>query len=433
MKKLVVLFSLVLCTLILNVFFIAAAFAENMTDSEEIASPRKSSSRIIAKFQAKSNFVEKLPDITDKERRDIILGQTARAFLGDQIESVSPDPLFFKEIDTEGPWFKGWYTRITGTDGTSIAVVGATQYLPEQELSAPYAMHIPGYVAVIVSDHGRTKIYETFPEKTILWSNRELVLDAPDSTAWESFLWHSENGFITNESIEISIPGKIELTATLGPRLPYNSTIQWLGPEGLVEFLPIVPLHWFVYTLGSQSTYRYTLLDEKNASVKGHGYAHQESNWGNVFPPAWIWSEGINSSNTRQFALSGGELSINGSLLTTWLVAYRSPVIQWQFRPTLPGTEYVASIDACSGSFSITAKDVLRKVVIEANAPLASFIDVSVPTEAGFAHGAEESFSANVTVNGYIKLPWLGYVPVDRYQFTGAALEFGADYMCGQD
>ncbi|MBM9514167.1 tocopherol cyclase family protein [Desulfogranum marinum] len=433
MKKLVVLFSLALGIFFLNLCFGAAIFAENMTDSQEISSPQKTSSHTLAKLQARSNFVEKFPDITDTERRDTILGQTARAFLGDQIESLSSDPLFFKEIDTEGPWFKGWYTRITGTDGTSIAVVGASQYLPGQKFTTPYEMHIPGYLAVIVSDHGRTKIYETFPKKTILWSNRELALDAPDSPAWESFLWHSENGFITNESIEIAIPGKIELTATLGARLPYNSNTQWLGPEGLVEFLPIVPLHWFVYTLGSNSTYHYTLLDEKSASVKGHGYAHQESNWGNVFPPAWIWSEGINSSNTRQLALSGGELSINGSLLTTWLVAYHSPVIQWQFRPTLPGTDYLANIDACSGKFAITAKDVLRKIVIEVNAPLASFIDVSVPTETGFTHGAKESFSANVTVNGYIKLPWLGYILIDRYQFTGAALEFGADYMCGQD
>ena len=430
MKQRVMLFNLALCIFFLNICFIQATFAENMTNSEKISSTKNVSSHTLSKFQNKSNFVEKLPDITNKDLRDTILGQTARKFLGDQIESLSPDPFFFKEIDTEGPWFKGWYTRITGTNDTSIAVVGATQYLPGQDLATPYEMHFPGYLAIIVSEHGRTKIYETFPQKTILWSNRELVLDDPTSTSWESFLWQSENGFITNESIEISIPGKIEVSATLGPRLPYNANIQWLGPEGLVEFLPIVPLHWFVYSLGSESTYSYTLLDESSTAVSGNGYAHQESNWGNIFPPAWIWSEGINSSNSRQFALSGGELSINGSPLTTWLVAYHSPLIQWQFRPTLPGTEYIATIDACSGSFSIIAKDVLRKLVIEANAPLDSFIDVSVPTDAGFRHGAEESFSAEVTVNGYIKLPWLGYVLVDRYQFTGAALEYGADYMC---
>jgi hypothetical protein len=112
------------------------------------------------------------------------------------------------------------------------------------------------------------------------------------------------------------------------------------------------------------------------------------------------------------------------------LLAYHSPRIQWQFRPTLPETEYITSIDACSGSFTIIAKDSFRKLEITAVASTDSFIDVSVPTGEGFISGAEESFSANVKVKAYIKLPWFGYVLVDRYQFKNAALEFGAGYMC---
>ena len=88
------------------------------------------------------------------------------------------------------------------------------------------------------------------------------MLEDPKSPYWEEFFWYSEeNGVITNEYIDVSIPGGIDVDASLGPRLPYNSTIPWLGPEGLVEFLPFVPLHWFVYSLGSDATYNYTLLD----------------------------------------------------------------------------------------------------------------------------------------------------------------------------
>ena len=172
------------------------------------------------------------------------------------------------------------------------------------------------------------------------------------------------------------------------------------------------------------------MLDEKGDTVSGSGFAHQESNWGVIFPPAWVWAEGINSDDSRQFSLSGGELMLGDTSLTTWFVAYRSPLIKWQFRPTLPGTEYITSIDSCAGSFSLIAKDSFRTLVITAHAPQESFLDVSVPTEDGFVPGAEESFSADVSVRGYIKWPWLGDILIESYQFYGAALEFGAGHMC---
>lgn len=278
-------------------------------------------------------------------------------------------------------------------------------------------------------------MYDAFPEQTVFWSNREMVLDDPSSTEWESFHWQGEgedgsSATITNESINVSIPGYIEVSSIIGERNPYNSLISWLGPEGLVEFLPFIPLHWFVYSLGSNSQYSFTLLDLENQEVSGTGFAHQETNWGSVFPPAWIWTEGINENNTRQFALSGGVLDLGDTTLTQWLVAYHSPYLKWQFRPTLPNTEYETEIDGCSGYFSITATDSLRKLVITAQAPTDSFVDVSVPTENGFQLKGQESFSTQVQVKGYIKFPFFGYILVDQYKFGGAALEFGADYAC---
>ncbi|MBU1058897.1 MAG: hypothetical protein KJ804_11325, partial [Proteobacteria bacterium] len=391
------------------------------------------SDQALSKFIARSNSPEKLPDITNKKLRDKILALTAQKLLADQGDAPESSDFFTNATDVEGPWFQGWYTRIIDPSGVSIAVIGATQYLPGTPI--PDNSYLPGYLAVIISDHGLTKVYESFPEKTAFWSNRNTVLEDPESSYWEEFFWYSEeNGVITdvitNEYIDVSIPGGIEVEASLGPRLPYNSTIPWLGPEGLVEFLPFVPLHWFVYSLGSDATYSYTLLDEGGDTVSGSGFAHQESNWGVIFPPAWVWAEGINSDNTRQFSLSGGELPLGDTSLTTWLVAYHSPRIQWQFRPTLPGTEYITSIDSCVGSFSMIAKDPFRTLVITAQAPQESFLDVSVPTENGFVTGAEESFSAEVNVRAYIKLPWLGDILIDRYQFSDAALEFGSGYLC---
>ena len=370
-----------------------------------------------------------LPDLVNRLLRERILKKTTRMLLSRAGESADPIATADRElIAGEGPWFQGWYTRITMEGGNgSIAVVGGTQYLPG--MTMPTKAFLPGYLAVIISDNGQTRIYEAFPEQTTFWSNRDQVLDDPQSPYWEEFLWEAkENGTISNERIDISIPGSVEVEATLGARLPWNHSVTWLGPEGLVEFLTFVPLHWFVTSLGSESTF--TFVEKNGTPVSGRGFAHQESNWGTLFPLAWVWAEGISPDNTRQFALSGGQLMLGDTLLTTWLVGYHSPIIQWQFRPTIPQTEYITSIDACAGSFSIVAKDSLRKLVITAEAPAYSFVDVSVSTEKGFQPVAGVSFSADVTVKGYLKFPWFGYVLVDRSFFSNAALEFGAGYKC---
>lgn len=425
--------AIVSCFLI--VCFSTITLAKKPSNQPDNTPENKAFNHAVSQLLARSNSAENLPDITNEKLRDKVLRKAAREFLGSQRETVESDVYFFSDTDAEGPWFRGWYTRLTGEDGSSIAVVGATQYLPGTSMSEDTPL--PGYLAVIVNDLEQTRIYETFPEETAFWTNRDLIFDDPNASVWEDFLWCvAEDGqctdnIITNKYVKVALP-EINLSATIGSRLPYNATIQWLGPEGMVEFLPFVPLHWFVYTLGSETTYEYEILDGGNVTVNGSGYAHQESNWGTTFPPAWVWSEGINQANTHQFALSGGELAFNGSSLTTWLVAYHSPRIQWQFRPTLPETEYITTVDSCPVndifSFSITAKDSIRKLVISAQASRDSFVEVSVPTEDGFLPGADESFSANVLVKAYIRLRWFGYILIDRAEFKNVALEFGADY-----
>lgn len=423
----------------------STTLGENLPHFAKTQPDNKAINAAISEFLKKSNNIENMPDITKKKIREKVLSEAARKFFSNQSEPLEADVYLFTDVDTEEPWFRGWYTRITDSgDGSSIAVIGATQYTqyrPSQTTDDDG--YLPGYLAIIVQEAGEEiKIYEEFPEKTEFETNRDFVLDDPGAIEWEKFYWRvveldEITDEITHEMVAVAVDDKIELTASLGPRLPYNSNIQWLGPEGMVEFLQIVPLHWFVYSLGSAADYTYSTYgtDGTEDVHSGTGYAHQESNWGSVFPPAWIWSEGINKSNTHQYALSGGELDLNGYTLTTWFAAYHSPRIQWQFRPTLPGTKYTTYINACTdkgtGSFTIIAEDAIRKLEINVEAEEDSFIEVSVPTVEGFSHGAKESFSATVEINAYIKLPWFDFL-IDDSTFYNAALEFGGEYLCEQ-
>lgn len=417
----------------------STTLAENLPHFAKTQPDSKAINAAISEYLKKSNNVENMPDITKKKIRDKVLSEAARKFFSNQSEPLDADVYLFTDVDTAEPWFRGWYTRITGVDGSSIAVIGATQYIPPQTIDDDG--YLPGYLASIVQEAGgEITIYEEFPERTAFWTNRDLVLDDPSSSLWEEFSWCVVEGGectdeITHEKVTVAVDNElgetIELNAFLGPRLPYNSNIQWLGPEGMVEFLQTVPLHWFVYSLGSSAEY-YTNGDDCTVDDPCFGYAHQESNWGSVFPPAWIWSEGIGPNNTHQYALSGGELDLNGNTLTTWLAAYHSPLIQWQFRPTLPGTQHTTNINACKGSFTIIFEDAIRKLEINVYAKNKnSFTDVYVPTAEGFDIGAEESFSATVTIKAYIKLPWFDIL-IDGVMFDNAALEFGGEYMCEQ-
>ena len=424
------------CFLVLGLA--SATLAEHLPQIAENESNNNVFKAAVSEFLRKSNNVENLPDIRNKKIRKKVLGEAARKFFSNQDEPIEANAYFFTDLDTEQPWFRGWYTRITGINGSSIAVIGATQYIPSQVTEDDY---LPGYLAIIVQELGQdVKIYEKFPEKTAFWTNRDLVLDDPASSLWEEFSWcvvedDECTDEITHEKVAVAAHNEVlgetlELNAILGPRLTYNSNIQWLGPEAMVEFLQTVPLHWFVYSLGSVAEYTYGADCAEDDPC--FGYAHQESNWGSVFPPAWIWSEGIISNNTHQYALSGGELNLGGHTLTTWLAAYHSPRIQWEFRPTLPGTIYTADINACTGDFTLIAEDAIRKLEIHVIAEdQESFIQVSVPTVEGFSYGAKESFSAEVTIKAYVKLPWFDCL-VDVSIFDNAALEFGGGYMCEQ-
>ena len=65
----------------------------------------------------------------------------------------------------------------------------------------------------------------------------------------------------------------------------YHFAIIGAGPEGWLTHLNILPLHWFVYSIGSKGTYSWT---ESNNSFSGQALAHQEKNWGKSFPPGWV-------------------------------------------------------------------------------------------------------------------------------------------------
>ena len=189
-------FGIAFIVCLLAILLSTTALAENEITPGQIPPGKGLSGHDLSKFIARSNSAEKRPEITNKNLWDKIL---APELLGDKGDAPGSNAFFTNSPDAEGPWFQGWYTRITDASGASIAVVGATQYLPGTPI--PDDFYLPGYLAVIICDYGLIKVYEAFPERTAFWNNRASVLEDPESPYWEEFFWHSkENGFITKET-----------------------------------------------------------------------------------------------------------------------------------------------------------------------------------------------------------------------------------------
>ncbi|CAG5115560.1 unnamed protein product [Candidula unifasciata] len=111
----------------------------------------------------------------------------------------------------------------------------------------------------------------------------------------------------------------------LGPHVLMGETAQPVpwgphgeGPESWLYKLPL-PFHWFVYSLRSTVTSFKYMNRETGQTVTGGTHqdqipvvAHWEKNWGNSFPKAWVWAEGVNPRSGVSYAFSAGLVSEMG-------------------------------------------------------------------------------------------------------------------------
>ncbi len=327
-----------------------------------------------------------------------------------------------------GPWFEGWYFRVSDVAGSrSVAVIVASS-LPSGATYTP-GEFLPGYINVLISegDGAPTRSFTVFPERTMALVDGGPVASNPVPFSPSNFQWIAEGfGTITQDSVDIAIPGVLDLHFQTENRLPFNIATPEVGPYGDIEVLPL-PLRWWVHSLGSDAAYQYTVEGAEGAETKsGVGYAHLEKNWGAGFPIGWVWTQGIDRDNEAQFSMSTAEVDFGLFIVNAWIAAYRSPVVSWNYAFFMPDTLFFTERDPCVGTFFFEITDPLRRLTFDAFAPPDTFGSVSTPSPDGFQpETGEESFSATVEVSAYE-----GGVMIDQRIFENAALEFGTGYVC---
>ena len=348
------------------------------------------------------------------------------------------------KLPEKGPWFEGWYMRITPVSGTERslgAIVGS--YLPENsDRIAAEEAGLAGYAALL--DGGpigsRLHSYEAFPTDVRHYLNRSEIVDRdPLPSNRASYRWKSMSvGEFTAENLEIRLKDDIWIKARWGDAVPWG--VRGFGPEGIVSLFRTFPLHWFVYSLGSPVEFEAQLPDPLNASqltkVAGRGFAHLEKNWGVSFPESYVWMQAQQVESGKTIALAGGRpFNIAGLKPEAWLIGYRSKLYNHNFGPQNVGTVFSSVVDACEGKFTLESSFLDRKLVVEAQARRDSFGGISIPKKSGFEpKGSEQSFQTQIFSRLYEVAPFGIGRGNDRLLeqtiFKTGALEFGGTFKC---
>lgn len=331
------------------------------------------------------------------------------------------DPMMPHPVELRGPWFEGWYYRLTDPEkNLSVAVIGTSAYQNGRV--------VPGYAAIILHLPGETKTrsYENLPPHTSNWVG---VKNGKNEFVWDS---HG-NGQLTSKEVQFKID-HVQVSMSVETRTAWGDFLN-SGPAGLAHHFSFLPLQWYVDNTAGKAKYKVTYQEGSELKeIEGRGFIHQEKNWGQVFPKAWMWVQSISPQGDASIALAGGDVDLYGLTINTFLVGYRSRDLNLNFNLANDiSTQFKKKVHPCDGSFELIAEDMSYRLHLKAKADPAGFTYVSIPTESGYMKdGGIESFQAVVDVEIFKKSRFSGVTPdnlIAKKSFPLSALEFGGTYM----
>ena len=344
------------------------------------------------------------------------------------------DPHLFP---ADGPFMEGWYARIIDFESNHSFGILFGQVMTRNQGS--HFEYYPLNMVSIIHSKGDGSSMQSF---TVYPSNDDIevtvegkpVTSNPDFKSPANFEWKAKpygyfkvNGNETR--FNFTNIGGVSFIGVFGPPKPWGPNGE--GPEGWIDHVPFLPLHWFVYSLGSELVNYNWVNEDTGEMLRGRrGLVHQEKNWGKGFPPAWIWGEGVDGPSGSSFAISLGVLDIATFDVPAHLIGYRSSEATLNFRPT--NSLLTKYIDGCSGVMNATVTSLTNKLEFEIHAAPSTFQTCLLgPTEAGFAPVCVESYIALANFHVY-ELTLSGYELIETRTFKSAALEFGGLYLCAE-
>ncbi|CAM9209673.1 unnamed protein product [Choristocarpus tenellus] len=283
----------------------------------------------------------------------------------------------------------------------------------------------------------------------------------PDRISDPDFTWAADGVGSVTISGDVGqidmVVEELSISANFSTRVPWSKDQpNNYGPEGWLGQTDLLPLRYFIHSFGSDVTY--TVTPAGSLPISGRGLMHIEANYGRAcFPKGWVWAEGMDSTQglnggtfvngkniedgeTKmktggiKFIMTGGKFIIGPITTNSFVIGYRSPLHDWDFRNT--------DLDCIKSSWShaehrlnVTASSFLGRRVIKASVQAAegSFGDrFYMPGPEGWTNlpGATESHNATATFHLYERrLPFMKLVLVEEAVVTMSVLEFGGEFV----
>lgn len=343
-----------------------------------------------------------------------------------------------------GPFFEGWYTRLTDTDNDRSFGVLFGRVLPTNSQSPSTSTSTwdssPTTYIGLVNSNGQGSpmvVVQAYPDEDDIEVtvhgggpiNKDPSLHAPSYFEYVVRPYGFYNVTPNSTVFNFTIDG-VTFAGNFTRPLLWDSTGQ--GPEGWLTNLPMVPIHWFVYSLGTPGSYTW---NHAGQVISGKAHAHQEKNWGQGFPAGWMWTQAYNRTANATFAGTFGVVSLFNPVIRgpAHLFGYRNLArnLSLDFRPDNSFT--TQDRRPCEGKATVNIHSPLHTVELTMNAPVETFQKcLRGPVETGFQYNLVETYVATIRVV-IKKLGIWGYSVIEDQIFNGAAYEFGREYLCPQN
>ncbi|XP_050397982.2 uncharacterized protein LOC126815922 [Patella vulgata] len=336
-----------------------------------------------------------------------------------------------------GPFFEGWYLRITESHSPVRFGLLFGHVIPEDASSVtPRVLATILYKTCLDGDCPLKSIdaFFNFSSVNITTKGHRVTKD-PDDESPVNFEWVASSNSsmatfkVVNDStyFDFKLNGA-RLSGKVGSHIPWGPHGE--GPEGpFIEHLPL-PLSWFVYSLRSQVVH-YEFQDPTTGTVwtSDNAVVHLEKNWGKSFPKSWIWAQG--TSDVAYVALSGGLVTIAMIDVPAYLIGYRNFAknLSVNFQPLNSIT--VINHDGCRGYANLSVTSLSHKLILNMTTNINQLSDCLYgPMKNGFTCACVESYDASIEAVLFKRHLIDGFVEIDHQFISKTGLEFGGEYVC---
>ncbi|NIB42143.1 hypothetical protein HBA55_21230 [Pseudomaricurvus alkylphenolicus] len=226
---------------------------------------------------------------------------------------------------------------------------------------------------------------------------------------------------INESSIELNLPD-VSISAQFKDEHIHYSNDENPGasPFGWVTSLPFVENQWFVFSMATETQYRFK---DHWAQHSGHGLTYIDRGWNDGQAAGMIYLMAVSEQVKLMF--TGG---IDGNLpIESWAGRLITPKHNLTFSPSIKGWDTTTKSDICASWMEVQMIEGDYRVKIVAEAPLGSFYNHVTPSLTVFQseNPVMKSMSAKTSVEVYKNDRLVETVSVDQ-----SILEYGGSHYC---